>query len=86
MKTLPQLIRGNTVEFQRYRGGCLVYAVIKEIRNPFRLGHPDKIITMEFEVPVEDLQGTTVNATEKASVFMKWIKKALKDIIEAEEY
>ena len=35
---------------------------------------------MGNEVPIEDLQGTSVKAKERASIFMKWIREALKDV------
>ena len=86
MKTLKDLIKGNTAKFQRYRDGKLVYAIMGESiaghRAPARVV-PVKLL--EFEVPVEELDGATVGAEETASTFLKWVRKALKDIIENEE-
>ena len=64
MWTLKQLIIGKEAHFKQFRNGSLYY----ETDDGF-----------VFEVPVNELSGASVNATEKASVFMKWIKKGLED-------
>ncbi len=59
---LIDIIKDKNAHFKQYRNDTLYY----ETDDGF-----------VFEVPVKDLGGACVNATEKASVFMKWIKKAL---------
>lgn len=82
--TLKDLIRGNKARFVRYRAGSLVYCVVEPVNNPFIPKTPDKEL-FEFEIPIEELQGATVNAVEPASTFMKWIRQTLKEIIDSEE-
>lgn len=57
---LKDLIKGKTAVFTEYHGGNLFYQV-----GSFR-----------FPVPVDELHGASIKAEEKASVFMKWIKRA----------
>jgi len=68
MKTID-IIKGNKAVFVECHSGSLVY----EVNDTFR-----------FSVPVKDLQGSRVRATENASVFMKWIKVAVQQINKAE--
>lgn len=67
MSKLTKLIKGQTATFEEFHGNTLFYSI-----GSFR-----------FPVPVEELHGVRVGKEEKASVFMKWIKRALKDIEEA---
>jgi len=62
---LTDLIKGKTATFVEFHGGNLFY----EIDGMFR-----------FPVPVDELQGASISSTEKASVFMKWIKRTHKEI------
>ena len=64
---VTDLIRGKTAVFVEFHSGNLFY----EIDGEFR-----------FPVPVEELHGASISAEEKASVFMKWIKRAVKQIEE----
>jgi hypothetical protein len=64
---LTDLIKGKRAVFVEFHGGNLFY----EIDGKFR-----------FPVPVDELQGTSVLSEEKASVFMKWVKRSLKQIQE----
>ena len=61
---LIELIKGNKATFIEFHSGTLFYEV-----NGFR-----------FPIPVEELQGASIKAEEKASVFLKWIRKALKEV------
>lgn len=65
---LTDLIKGRTAVFVEYHGGNLFY----DIDGIFR-----------FPVPVDELSGSSIKATEKASVFMKWIKRTHKEINDA---
>ena len=62
--TLTELIKGKTAVFVEFHSGNLFYEV-----DGFR-----------FPVPVNELHGASVCASEKASVFMKWIRKTHKEI------
>lgn len=39
----------------------------------------DKAITYSFPVPIQDVDGATLIARDKAITFMRWIRKALED-------
>lgn len=62
---LTELIKGKTAKFVEFHSGNLFY----EIDGKFR-----------FPVPVNELHGASIGAEEKASTFMKWIKKTYNDI------
>lgn len=64
MSRLKEVLKGAST-FQEYKDGRLVY----KTESGFL-----------FSVPVEDLGGSRVDAVEKSTVFMKWIRKALKEI------
>jgi len=61
---LQPLIKNKIAHFSDFHDGVLFY----EVGN-FR-----------FPIPIEELDGAAINATEKASVFLKWIKRAVNDI------
>ena len=61
--TLIEILK-QTVHFKHYRNDSLYYET------------DDGKFT--FEVPIKDLGGSSVAASEKASLFMKWIKEAIK--------
>lgn len=65
---LKTLIVGQTATFVEFHSGNLFY----EIDGRFR-----------FPVPVEELHGARIGASEKASVFMKWIKRTYNEINES---
>jgi len=66
---ITDLIKGKTAVFVEFHGGNLFY----EIDGKFR-----------FPVPVDELQGASVGAEEKASVFMKWIRITHNEIMAAQ--
>ncbi|KZX57950.1 hypothetical protein A3709_20250 [Halioglobus sp. HI00S01] len=63
---LTDLIKDQTAWFVEFHSGTMFYELSG---SGFR-----------FAVPVDELQGASVGATEKASVFLKWIKRAHKQI------
>lgn len=62
---VTELIKGKVAVFEEFHSGNLFYTIDDKFR---------------FPVPVDELQGTSVGAKEKASVFMKWIKRTHKEI------
>jgi hypothetical protein len=62
---IADLIKDNTVAFNRYRKGFLYYTIIfeKEI--------------YEFPVEIEDIGDATFNSVEKAILLMRYIRKAI---------
>lgn len=62
---IKECIRGN-VEFLYYRKGDLYY----RCENGF-----------VFAVPVEDTGDASFNATDRAMLFMRWIRKELKVVV-----
>ncbi len=65
---LVNLIQGRNVRFVEYHSGNLFYQIVGG--------------TFRFAVPVDELDGSRVGVEEKASVFLKWIKRTLKEIDE----
>ena len=63
MLTLKDHVSGS-VEFQYYRAGNLMYKTSTGI---------------EFPVPISDTNDATFPRTEKALLFMRWIRKHLQD-------
>ena len=63
---ITDLIRNNTVRFVRYRQQIAWYAITAPDRESY-----------VFPVPVDDVGDATIEATEKAIYFMRWIRQAL---------
>jgi hypothetical protein len=66
---IKQIVKDNEVRFQRYRQGHAYYAV--------RV--PAEGVEYTFPVPLSDIGDATLLATDKAIVFMRYIRKALED-------
>jgi len=64
---IKDIIRDNTVRFLRFRQGHLYYAV----------SVPGQATDFMFPVPVSDVGDATLQAQEKAILFMRYIRKAL---------
>jgi len=65
---VKNLVVGTMVKFDHYRAGFFYYNVKAKDGN-----------TYQFFVPREDIGNGTINAKDKASGFMKWIRQALKE-------
>jgi hypothetical protein len=61
---IKNLVKDNTVNFEYYRDGALWYKV-----NDFF-----------FPVPIEDIGNATFNASDKAILFMRYIRKHLETL------
>lgn len=66
---LIDILKQN-VRFVQFRNGSLFY----ETEDG----------KFKFEVPSVELGDSTISSTEKASLFMKWIKKAFKEYEQSE--
>ena len=64
MYELKELVKGTTVSFTRYFDGDLYYKVDGT--------------DFEFPVPISDIGSATFLATDKGSLFMRYIRKQLK--------
>jgi hypothetical protein len=62
--TIKDIVKDNTVSFSRYRKGYLYYTV----------SHDGE--TYEFPVDLDDVGDADFNATEKAMLLMRYIRKA----------
>jgi hypothetical protein len=64
-------VQGNPaqVHFQFYRAGHFFYAVEDFYSSEL----------YEFPVPMDDIGNATLNRTDKAITFMRWIRKAIED-------
>jgi hypothetical protein len=61
---IVDLIKNNTAKFSHYRKGLLYYYI--NIDN----------CTYNFPVPIVDTDDATFSAEDKASMFLRWIRKA----------
>jgi hypothetical protein len=66
---IKDIVKNNTVRFAKYRQGVAYYAV----RVPAE--DADYI----FPVPLSDIGDATLLATDKAMVFMRYIRRAIED-------
>lgn len=66
MHTLKELIKDHLVVFEYYRDHELWYRVLGT--------------DFLFPVPIQDAEGATFPAQEKALFFMKWIKSYMEEI------
>lgn len=74
MYNIKEMISGNTVQFNHYRAGNLWYEInwvtwenYQRIENTFN-----------FPVPIEDTAGAVFQSTDKAMLFMRFIRKHIK--------
>jgi len=66
---IKDIVKNNTVRFAKYRQGIAYYAV--------RV--PSEDADYIFPVPLSDIGDATLLATDKAMVFMRYIRKAIED-------
>ena len=66
---IKEIVKDNVVRFAKYRKGYAYYAV--------RVPSEDANYT--FPVPLSDIGDATLLATDKALVFMRYIRQALED-------
>lgn len=69
-KSLPQIVKDNIVNFSFYKKGELWYQIKVE----------DKIL--EFPVPISDTGDGTFLSSDKATLFLRYIRKHLEHIEE----
>jgi hypothetical protein len=77
--SLKQMVqKGNTVTFLKYYDGDLWYRLVHA--NGETLGSTDipAVEVFDFPVPVSDIGNATFHATDKAILFMRYIRKQLK--------
>ncbi len=82
MTDLKTLLKDNTVTFAYYRKGYLYYTIAERVpvwsikpENIDPLYHEFGSVWL-FPVPIEDIGDATFNSTEKAILFMRYIRKA----------
>ena len=66
---IKDIVKDNTVRFAKYRQGIAYYTV--------RV--PSDGVEYMFPVPLSDIGDATLFASDKAMVFMRYIRKALED-------
>jgi len=66
---IKEIVKDNEVRFLRYRQGNAYYAV--------RV--PSEGVDYMFLVPLSDIGDATLLATNKAIVFMRYIRKAIEE-------
>ena len=71
---IKDIVKDNQVFFRRYRKGILYYGILCDDES-----EPFNGSMYEFPVPIEDCGDADFPATEKAIMFMRYIRKALED-------
>lgn len=66
---ITTLVKNNTVQFYKLRHGIAYYTV----------NNPDDNQNYLFPVPLSDIGDATLLATDKAMMFMRYIRKAIED-------
>ncbi len=66
---IATLIKDNRVHFRRYRANYFYYGIVE----------PGTAIKYEFPVPLEEVGDATLFDSEKAIMFMRYIRKAIED-------
>jgi hypothetical protein len=64
---IKDIVKDNHVRFRRYRQGVMYYSVSVP-------GKPDEYM---FPVPLSDVGDATLDAQDKAIIFMRYIRKAI---------
>jgi hypothetical protein len=72
--TIKEIIKDNHVKFREYRKGILYYQIV--IMNDISL---DDAGLYTFPVPLDDCGDATFKASDKAILFMRYIRKAMDD-------
>lgn len=62
----------HVVSFDSFRAGFFYY-------NVYNINKTPDGEVYQFTVPIEDIAGATLSATDKAITFMRWIRKAIQD-------
>jgi hypothetical protein len=70
--TIKDIIKDNSVKFREYRKGILYYQIV--IMNDVSI---EDAGLYTFPVPLEDCGDATFKASDKAIMFMRYIRKAL---------
>ena len=64
---IKHIVKDNHVSFLRYRHGVMYYSVSVT-------GEPNEFV---FPVPLSDVGNATLDAQDKAIIFMRYIRKAI---------
>jgi len=72
IKIKDLVTKEHVVKFDSYRAGYFYYIVYNSNQTP----NGD---SYGFTVPIDDIGGATLLATDKAITFMRWIRKAIAD-------
>ena len=64
---VKDIVKDNTVRFVRYRQGIAYYGV--DVAEG----------TFEFPVPIDDIGNATLELEDRAILFMRYIKQAMKE-------
>lgn len=66
---IKRIVKDNFVQFVRYRQGLAYYSVYVSAEDQCFL----------FPVPVEDVGDATLKAHDKAIIFMRYIRRAIRE-------
>src|SRR4051812_32839132 len=81
--SIKNIVKDNRVTFAYFRSGVFYYEVTLKAQsaNPELEGKLEGLVyeTYQFPVPIEDIGESSLNASDKAILFMRWIRKAIED-------
>lgn len=76
LPSIKDLVKDNVATFSYYRKGYLYYALAHAPLSPSGAAYAAPI-TYLFPVPLDDVGDASFNATEKAILLMRCIRKAI---------
>lgn len=78
MPTIKELVANTEVHFTHYHDGNLWYEV--RYGGTSEDGRDVGVNTFPFPVPIEDIGNATFKASDKAMLFMRYIRRHLKTL------
>lgn len=69
---IKDIVKDNMVNFSRYRQGIMYYTIL--VMRDMYNGE-----VYEFPVPLSDVGDATLESSDKAIYFMRYIRKAMED-------
>ncbi len=78
---IKDIVKDNTVTFSHYRDGNMFYNVsVNDFGNPTEHNKkPISIDVYQFPVPLDDIGTATLLNTDKAIIFMRFIRKSIEE-------
>jgi len=69
LKITDFIFHGNTAMFDSFRCGVFYYLI----------PHKATFKLYQFQIPLEDIGGVTLNCKEKSVTLMRWVRKSIEN-------